>query len=830
MGSRFEKFSERARRVLSLAQEEAQRFNHNYIGTEHILLGLVRETEGVAARVLSELGVDLSKVRSAVEFIIGRGEKPTQGEIGLTPRAKKVVELAVDEARRMNHTYIGTEHLLIGLLREGEGVAAGVLESLGVSLEKVRAETHRILSNSSPSGSQGTRTTSRTPTLDQLGIDLTVAARADKLDPVVGRTKELERVVQILSRRTKNNPVLVGEPGVGKTAIVEAMAQRISSGDVPETLQGKRLVTLDMGALVAGTKYRGEFEERLKKVIEEIKSSGNCVLFIDEIHTIVGAGAAEGAVDASNILKPSLARGEIQCIGATTLDDYRKYVERDPALERRLQPVRVEEPTLEETTEILRGVKGRYEDHHNVDITEEAIKAATTLASRFLPDRFLPDKAIDLIDEAGSRVRLRGSTTPPSVKEAQQKLEQVRKEKDEAIASQQYEVAAELRDKELHLNQNLDELEKEWHEGRNKERARVTEEDIAEVVAMWTGIPVTRLAQEETERLLQMEQELHKRIVGQDEAIVNISKAVRRARAGLKDPRHPIGVFLFLGPTGVGKTELVRALAEFMFGDEDNMIRLDMSEFQERHTVARLIGAPPGYVGYDEGGQLTEGVRRKNYCAILLDEIEKAHPEVFNILLQIFDAGQLTDARGRRVEFRNSIIVMTSNLGSDLIKRDSTMGFAVKADQAQTENQSYERMKDKVMDEVKRFFRPEFLNRLDATIVFHQLARNEIMAIVDLMMAMVRKELEEKEIGLEMTDAARAYLGEKGFDPVLGARPLRRLIQNEVEDILSDELLGGKIKAGGIALIDLDEEGKIIVRSKEKEAEPEEPEPAASPA
>ena len=827
MGSRFEKFSERARRVLSLAQEEAQRFNHNYIGTEHILLGLVRETEGVAARVLSGLGVDLSKVRSAVEFIIGRGEKPTQGEIGLTPRAKKVVELAVDEARRMNHTYIGTEHLLIGLLREGEGVAAGVLESLGVSLEKVRAETHRILSNSSPSGSQGTRSTSRTPTLDQLGIDLTVAARSDKLDPVIGRTQELERVVQILSRRTKNNPVLVGEPGVGKTAIVEAMAQRIGSGDVPETLQGKRLVTLDMGALVAGTKYRGEFEERLKKVIEEIKSSGNCVLFIDEIHTIVGAGAAEGAVDASNILKPSLARGEIQCIGATTLDDYRKYVERDPALERRLQPVRVEEPSLEETVAILDGVKSRYEDHHNVDITDEAVKAATNMASRFLPDRFLPDKAIDLLDEAGSRVRLRGSSTPPSVKEATQALEQVRKEKDEAIASQQYEVAAELRDKELQLNQNLDELEKEWHEGRIKERAQVTEEDIAEVVSMWTGIPVTRLAQEETERLLQMEVELHKRIVGQDEAIVNISKAVRRARAGLKDPRHPIGVFLFLGPTGVGKTELVRALAEFMFGDEDNMIRLDMSEFQERHTVARLIGAPPGYVGYDEGGQLTEGVRRKNYCAILLDEIEKAHPEVFNILLQIFDAGQLTDARGRRVEFRNSILIMTSNLGSDLIKRDSTMGFAVKADQAQTENQSYERMKDKVMDEVKRFFRPEFLNRLDATIVFHQLARDEILSIVDLMMAMVRKELEEKEIGLEMTDAARVYLGEKGFDPVLGARPLRRLIQNEVEDILSDELLGGNIKAGWIALIDLDEEGKIVCRPKEPEAEPE---PAASPA
>ena len=817
MGSRFEKFSERARRVLSLAQEEAQRFNHNYIGTEHILLGLVRETEGVAARVLSGLTIDLSKVRSAVEFIIGRGEKPAEGEIGLTPRAKKVVELAVDEARRMNHTYIGTEHLLIGLLREGEGVAAGVLESLGVTLEKVRAETHRILSNSSTTSSQGSRSTTRTPTLDQLGVDLTMAAKSEKLDPVVGRSSELERVEQILSRRTKNNPVLVGEPGVGKTAIVEAMAQKISNGDCPDTLQGKRLVTLDMGALVAGTKYRGEFEERLKIVIEEIKVAGNCVLFIDEIHTIVGAGAAEGAVDASNILKPSLARGEIQCIGATTLDDYRKYVERDPALERRLQPVRVEEPTQDETVEILRGVKGAYEDHHNVEITEDALKAATNLATRFIPDRFLPDKAIDLLDEAGSRVRLRGSATPTAVKEAIQVLDQVRQEKDEAIASQQYEVAAELRDRELTLNQNLDTLEKEWQEDKSKERVQVTEEDIAEVVAMWTGIPVTRLAKEETERLLQMEGELHKRIIGQDEAIVNISKAVRRARAGLKDPRHPIGVFLLLGPTGVGKTELVRALAEFMFGDEDNMVRLDMSEFQERHTVARLIGAPPGYVGYDEGGQLTETVRRKNYCAILMDEIEKAHPDIFNILLQIFDAGQLTDARGRKVDFRNSIIVMTSNLGSDLIKRDTSLGFASKTEDGQTQQQSYERMKEKVMDEVKRFFRPEFLNRLDSTIVFHQLEKTEILSIVDLMMDLVRKELEEKQIAIEITEAAKDYLGENGFDPVLGARPLRRLIQNEVEDRLSDELLAGRIEEGDVALVDLDEEGAITIKCKKGE-------------
>ena len=817
MGSRFEKFSERARRVLSLAQEEAQRFNHNYIGTEHILLGLVRETEGVAARVLSGLSVDLTKVRSAVEFIIGRGERPAQGEIGLTPRAKKVVELAVDEARRMNHTYIGTEHLLIGLLREGEGVAAGVLESLGVNLEKVRAETHRILSNSGSGGSGSSSTRTRTPTLDQLGIDLTSAALGGKLDPVIGRDTEIERVTQILSRRTKNNPVLVGEPGVGKTAIVEAMAQQISSGDVPDTLQGKRLVTLDMGALVAGTKYRGEFEERLKKVIEEIKSSGNCVLFIDEIHTLVGAGSAEGAVDASNILKPSLARGEIQCIGATTLDDYRKYVERDPALERRLQPVRVEEPDPDMTVDILHGVKGQYEDHHNVDITDAAVKAAATLSTRYLPDRFLPDKAIDLLDEAGSRVRLRGSHAPQEVRDAMEVLERVRKEKDEAIASQQYEVAAELRDRELHLTENVGDLEREWKADRSKERSQVTEEDIAEVVSMWTGIPVTRLAREETERLLQMEEELHKRIIGQDEAIVGIAKAVRRARAGLKDPRHPIGVFLFLGPTGVGKTELVRAMAEFLFGHEDNMIRLDMSEFQERHTTARLIGAPPGYVGYDEGGQLTEGVRKKNYCAILLDEIEKANPEVFNILLQIFDAGQLTDARGRRVDFRNSIIVMTSNLGSDLIKRDTSLGFAVKSDQAQTDHQAYERMKDKVMDEVKRFFRPEFLNRLDATIVFHALNRQEIHRIVDLMMNMVRDELKERYISIELTEPAREYLGDNGFDPVLGARPLRRLIQNEVEDRLSDELLGGKFDEGDTAIVDLDEDGKICIKVRKPE-------------
>ena len=816
MGSRFEKFSERARKVLSLAQEEAQRFNHNYIGTEHILLGLVRETEGVAARVLANLGIDLNKVWSAVEFIIGRGEKPVQGEIGLTPRAKKVVELAVDEARRMNHTYIGTEHLLIGLLREGEGVAAGVLESLGITLDKVRSETHRILSQSSPTSSgYGTRgATTRTPTLDQLGIDLTAAARSNRLDPVVGRSTEIERVIQILSRRTKNNPVLMGEPGVGKTAIVEALAQRIASGEIPETLQGKRLVTLDMGALVAGTKYRGEFEERLKKVIEEIKTSANCVLFIDEMHTIVGAGAAEGAVDAANILKPSLARGEIQCIGATTVDDYRKHVERDPALERRFQPVLVSEPSVQDTQDILMGVRSRYEEHHRLEITDEAIKTAANLAARFIADRFLPDKAIDLIDEAASRVRLRSNATPISVKEATKLLENVRKEKDEAIASQQYEYAAELRERELQLMEKMESLEKEWHEEQDNDRPSVMSEDIAEVVSMWTGIPVTRLAMEETARLLHMEQELHKRIVGQEEAIVNIAKAVRRARAGLKDTRRPIGAFMFLGPTGVGKTELVRAMAEFMFGSEENMVRLDMSEFQERHTVARLIGAPPGYIGYEEGGQLTEAVRRKSYCAILLDEIEKAHPEVFNILLQIFDDGHLSDAKGRKVDFRNCIIVMTSNLGSDLIRKETALGFSIKSDEAQTEQHAYDAMKDKVLNEVKRFFRPEFLNRVDANVVFHSLSRDNILSIVDLMMKQVQGELDEKNITLDLTDAARAYLAEHGYDFNFGARPLRRLIQDVVEDKLSEKLLNGELNEGDAVVLDA-EDGETVIRIKE---------------
>ena len=815
MASRFEKFSERARRVLSLAQEEAQRFNHNYIGTEHILLGLVRETDGVAAKVLTSLGVELTKVRSAVEFIIGRGERATPGEIGLTPRAKKVIELAVDEARRLSHNYIGTEHLLIGLLREGEGVPAGVLESLGVNLDKVRGETSRILSQSA-SQSQGSgsgRTSTRTPTLDQLGIDLTAAARAGKLDPTVGREQEIQRVTQILSRRTKNNPVLVGEPGVGKTAIVEALAQRIASNDVPGTLQGKRLVTLDMGALVAGTKYRGEFEERLKKVIEEIRGSGNCVLFIDEIHTMVGAGAAEGAVDAANILKPSLARGELQTIGATTLDDYRKYVERDPALERRFQPVRVEEPSVAETIEILRGVKGRYEEHHQLEINDEALRAAANLAARYISDRFLPDKAIDLIDEAASRVRINHSTTPLSVKEATKLLESVKKEKDEAIAERQYEFAAELRDREAKLADKLSELEQTWKDDQGSEQPLVNEENIAEVVSMWTSIPVTRLAATETERLVHMEERLEEKVIGQSEAINLVSKAVRRARAGMKDPKRPTGIFQFLGPTGVGKTYLVKKLAEFLFGSEDSMIRIDMSEFMERHSVARLVGAPPGYVGYDDGGQLTELVRRKSYCVILLDEIEKAHPEVFNILLQIFDDGHLTDSKGRKVNFRNTIIVMTSNIGSDLIRQDRSIGFSARNETDSKSEEKYNRMRDNVMDEVKRFFRPEFLNRIDSSVVFHQLNREHMTTIVGLMLNEVVSSLIEKGINLEVTDDAKDWLCDKGFDPVFGARPLRRVIQDNLEDKLSDAILAGELGPADTALVEV-EEDDIVVKTR----------------
>ncbi len=808
MASRFEKFSDRARRVLISAQEEAQHFNHSYIGTEHILLGLLREEEGVAAKVLVNLGTSLNKVRSAVELVMGRGEKPTTGETGLTPRAKRVIELAIDEARHLSHNYIGTEHLLLGLLREGEGTAAGVLDSFGITLERTRTETSHLLSQSAPK-TRLSPATSRTPALDQISVDLTVAARAGKLDPVIGRVKEIERVTQILSRRTKNNPALIGEPGVGKTAIVEGLAHRIVSGDIPETLQGKRLVTLDIASLVAGTKYRGEFEERLKKVIDELKAAGNCVLFIDEFHTIVGAGAAEGAVDAASILKPSLARGELQCIGATTLDDYRKHVERDPALERRFQPVLVEEPSVDETLEILRGIKERYEEHHKLVISDEALSSAATLAARYISDRFLPDKAIDLIDEAASRVRIKHSTIPVPLKEARQVEGSVRKDKDTALATQQYEHAAELRNQELEIEEKIKKLEAEWQVEQEQEKPTVTAQDIAEVVSMWTGIPLVQLASDEASRLLHMEEALHHRIIGQDEAINTIAKAVRRARAGLKDPRHPIGNFIFLGPTGVGKTELVRALAEFMFGSDDTLIRLDMSEFMEKHTVSRLVGAPPGYVGYDEGGQLTEAVRRKSYCCILLDEIEKAHPDVFNILLQIFDDGHLTDAKGRRVDFRNSIIVMTSNIGAELIRKGTTIGFAARGDEAKSQEVAYERMKEKLLGEVKKNFRPEFLNRIDGVVVFHPLNKEHIRKIVDLMLISVTQQLAEKGIKLEVTEAAKDLLGKKGYDEVFGARPLRRVIQDMVEDKLSEDLLRGKFQEGDTVTVDL--EGEEIV-------------------
>jgi ATP-dependent Clp protease ATP-binding subunit ClpC len=818
MADRFDKFTERARRVLTLAQEEAHRFNHNYIGTEHILLGLVREGDGVAAKVLANLGVELNKVRSAVEFIIGRGDRTVLGEIGLTPRAKKVIELAVDEARRLNHSYIGTEHLLLGLVREGEGIAAGVLESLGVNLERVRAETTKILSQSAPqAASTGARQATRTPTVDQLGIDLTQAARNNQLDPVIGRSNELERVVQILSRRTKNNPVLIGEPGVGKTAIAELLAQRIVSGDVPETLQGKRLLTLDIGSLVAGTKYRGEFEERLKKVIEEIKGAGNCILFVDELHMLVGAGAAEGAVDAANILKPSLARGELQCIGATTLDEYRKHIERDAALERRFQPVLVEQPSVEETVEILKGIRPRYEEHHKLKISDPALTSAAELSARYVIDRFLPDKAIDLIDEAASRVRIRRAATPPSLKEALKGLESLRREKEQAINAQQYEYAAELRDREVKLQEKIGEMG-EWEEGEEGIATPVvTEEDISEVVSMWTGIPVSRIASEESARLLKMEEQLRSKVIGQDEAIESIARAVRRARAGLKDPRRPIGVFLFLGPTGVGKTHLARALAEFMFDSQDNMIKLDMSEFSEKHTVSRLVGAPPGYVGYDDGGQLTDTVRRKSYCLILLDEIEKAHPEVFNLLLQIFDEGRLADAKGRKVDFRNTILIMTSNVGSDLIKRDSSIGFSVTQEEIKTQEDRYTRMKDKVLTELKNVFKPEFLNRIDSTVVFHSLTRENIRAIVDLELAKVEKQLASKGVSIEVTDAAKDWLGEKGYDQVFGARPLRRVIQDNIEDRLSEMLLAGDFGAGDRVVIDRrgDDGGLAIETARE---------------
>jgi ATP-dependent Clp protease ATP-binding subunit ClpC len=816
---RFDKFTDRARKVLTLAQDEAQRFNHNYIGTEHLLLGLVREGEGVAARVLENMNVELAKVRTAVEFIIGRGDRPVVGEVGLTPRAKRVIELAIDEARRLGHNYIGTEHLLLGLVREGEGIAAGVLESLGVNLDKVRHEVIRVLSQSSSAGpsAQETKRASKTPTVDQLGINLTEAARAGKLDPVIGREKEIERVIQILGRKTKNNPALIGEPGVGKTAIAEGLAHRIVAGDVPDILLNKRVLTLDIGSLVAGTKYRGEFEERLKKIIEELRNTNDAVLFIDELHTLVGAGAAEGAIDAANILKPPLSRGELQCIGATTLDEYRKYIERDAALERRFQPIMVEEPTLEQTIEILLGIRERYEQHHKVTITDDAVKAAADLSIRYITDRHLPDKAIDLIDEAASRVRLRHASAPPTLREAQRELDKSTKEKDAAINAQDYEAAATLREQEATLREKVDALRSEWQATIAGDAPTVDDEEIAQVVAMWTGIPVTRIAQEESERLLKMEDALHSRVVGQHEAIETVSRAVRRARAGLKDPKRPIGSFIFLGPTGVGKTELAKALAEFMFGSEDTLIKIDMSEFMERHNVSRLVGAPPGYVGFDEGGQLTEAVRRKSYAVVLLDEVEKAHPEVFNILLQILEDGQLTDAKGRRVDFRNTIIIMTSNLGARQLQTNASLGFRPVADtEAGKREASYELMKEKVTAELKNSFRPEFLNRIDATVVFRSLTQDEIREIVDLMLQRVRDQLKAQGMLLEVRQAAKDHLIKLGWDPSFGARPLRRTIQNLIEDVLAEHLLLGRYPPGSTIVVDGNADDGLLIQAEEQ--------------
>ncbi|MGG3555918.1 ATP-dependent protease ATP-binding subunit ClpC [Peribacillus frigoritolerans] len=794
----FGRFTERAQKVLALAQEEAIRLGHNNIGTEHILLGLVREGDGIAAKALYALGLGPEKIQKEVENLIGRGQDTAQ-TIHYTPRAKKVIELSMDEARKLGHSYVGTEHVLLGLIREGEGVAARVLNNLGVSLNKARQQVLQLLGSNESGGHQGSAAANAsTPTLDGLARDLTAIAREGSLDPVIGRSKEIQRVIEVLSRRTKNNPVLIGEPGVGKTAITEGLAQQIINNEVPEILRDKRVMTLDMGTVVAGTKYRGEFEDRLKKVMDEIRQAGNIILFIDELHTLIGAGGAEGAIDASNILKPSLARGELQCIGATTLDEYRKYIEKDAALERRFQPIQVDEPTIEESIQILKGLRDRYEAHHRVSITDEAIDAAVKLSDRYISDRFLPDKAIDLIDEAGSKVRLRSYTTPPNLKELEVKLDDVRKEKDASVQSQEFEKAASLRDTEQRLREQLEETKKTWKEKQGQENSEVTVDDIAHVVSSWTGVPVTKLAQTESDKLLNMESILHDRVIGQEEAVIAVSKAVRRARAGLKDPKRPIGSFIFLGPTGVGKTELARALAESIFGDEDAMIRIDMSEYMEKHSTSRLVGSPPGYVGYEEGGQLTEKVRRKPYSVVLLDEIEKAHPDVFNILLQVLEDGRLTDSKGRTVDFRNTILIMTSNVGASALKTDKYVGFNI-----QDTGQDYKNMKGKVMEELKRAFRPEFLNRIDETIVFHSLEKDHLKQIVTLMSNQLTTRLKEQEIYLELTDAAREKIATEGFDPEYGARPIRRALQKHVEDYLSEELLKGNVKKGQTVVMDV---------------------------
>ena len=803
----FERFTDRARRVVVLAQEEARMLNHNYIGTEHILLGLIHEGEGVAAKGLESLGISLEAVRSQVEEIIGQGQQAPSGHIPFTPRAKKVLELSLREALQLGHNYIGTEHILLGLIREGEGVAAQVLVKLGADLSRVRQQVIQLLSGyqgkeAVAAGGPAEGQPSTSLVLDQFGRNLTQAAREGKLDPVIGREKEIERVMQVLSRRTKNNPVLIGEPGVGKTAVVEGLAQAIVKGDIPETLKDKQLYSLDLGALVAGSRYRGDFEERLKKVLKEIRTRGDIILFIDEIHTLVGAGAAEGAIDAASILKPMLARGELQTIGATTLDEYRKHLEKDAALERRFQPIQVAEPTVAHTIEILKGLRDRYESHHKVSISDGALVSAATLADRYVSDRHLPDKAIDLIDEAGSRLRIRRMTVPPEIREFDDKIAAARKEKESAIDGQDFEKAASLRDKEKNLITEKAEREKNWKAGDLDVVAEVDEELIAEVLSTATGIPVFKLTEAETARLLKMEDELHRRVIGQDQAIKALSQAIRRTRAGLKDPKRPGGSFIFAGPSGVGKTELSRTLAQFLFGDSDALIQLDMSEYSEKHTASRLFGAPPGYVGYDEGGQLTEKVRRRPFSVVLFDEIEKAHPDIFNSLLQVLEDGRLTDAQGRVVDFKNTIIIMTTNLGTRDISKSLSLGFANVAD-AQG---SYERMKAKVGDELKTHFRPEFLNRIDDIVVFHQLTENEIVKIVDLMVAQLDERLKAKDMGIELTTGAKSLLAKRGYDPVLGARPLRRTIQRELEDVLSEKMLFGDLKAGEIILVDVSDE------------------------
>ena len=789
----FNRFTERARKVIILAKEEARRFNHDYIGTEHVLLGLVREGEGVAASVLQKMGVSLEKIRLEIEKLVQPG--PTTqiiGDIPFTPRAKKALELAAEEARSLGHNYIGTEHLLLGLIREGEGMASQVLLNLGLDLNTVRNEVMELLGSTLPNlGPGGSPAKTKTPALDAFGRNLTELAKENKLDPVIGRHNEIERVIQILSRRTKNNPVLLGEAGVGKTAIVEGLAQSIIAGNVPEVLRNKRIIVLDLAMMVAGTKYRGQFEERIKAVMEEIKRSQDVIIFIDELHTLVGAGAAEGAIDASNILKPALSRGEMQCIGATTMDEYRKYIEKDAALERRFQTIMVEPPSVEQTVEILKGLRDKYEAHHRVTFKDEALEAAAKMSDRYISGRFLPDKAVDLMDEAGSRARLNVLVVPPEIKQLEEKVESIRKEKESYIKSQQFEKAAALRDQERQARQDLEQLNREWSQAKDKMRPEVGEEEIAKIVSQWTGIPIFRLEEKETEKLLKIEEELHKRVVGQEEAISAIAHAVRRSRAGIKDPRRPIGSFIFLGPTGVGKTLLARALAEYMFGDEDALLQLDMSEYMEKFNVSRLIGAPPGYVGYEEGGQLSERVRRRPYSVILLDEIEKAHPDVFNLLLQVFEDGRLTDSFGRKIDFRNTVIIMTSNVGAELIRKAGSLGF-----KTQKEEVTYQEMKEKLFEEVKRTFKPEFLNRIDDIIVFRQLVKEDLVHIIDIEIGFVAQRLKEHNIMLEVNQEAKDFLIEKGFDPVFGARPLKRTIQRFLEDPLASEIISKKFKEG----------------------------------